>query len=151
MEHLDYPENKVWNQRREWFENLILQNGYKSTTKLTGEQATALLFDLQCCFCAGAWVTVIILCIAVIESNINEITPPTKNSSNLANKLKESGINEKSIDELRRRRNYLVHINKNNYPAITIDDQYDNRQSLEQEARQAIQLVFKIFKKQEGA
>lgn len=57
MDHLECPSVEVWNERRAWFENLAEQDG----GFLLGEQALAIVADLQAAYCAGAWVAALIL------------------------------------------------------------------------------------------
>jgi hypothetical protein len=53
------------------------------------------------------------------------------------------GFDEK-FQKLRKRRNRIVHINIDS-PAITIDQQWGNREGLEEEAKQSIKLMFEAF------
>lgn len=46
--------------------------------------------------------------------------------------------------EMRRRRNALIHVNPDN-PAITVDEQWTDRNNLEKEARKAVRLMFEVF------
>lgn len=146
MDHLDHPPHDVWNTRREWFETLVIENGETAVSDLTGTQASALLFELQCCFCAGAWAAVIVLAIAVVESNINETAPAMLGKRpSLSKALNAMGLTDTPIDKLRDLRNDLVHFRGR--PALTIDMQYDKRTMLEAQARQAVRLMFDFFKK----
>lgn len=145
MDHLDFPDETEWNQRREWFEELIHKHGNLATSTLNGNQATALIFEMQCCFCAGAWVAVIMLTISVIEANIDEMHELPNSARNVQQKIELLGL--EGLNSLRLRRNKLVHFPKSGDPGITIDDQFDNRKSLQKEAEEAVLLMFQTFDK----
>lgn len=147
MDQLEPPIEELWNQRREWFEQLIHAYGDRHS-RLTGEQATALIFEVQCCFCAGAWAAVLILACAVIEANGVEVF--SNGQRKRAGKLWEELKLGKPYDDLRLRRNALVHVTQGS-PGLTLDNQYDDRPALESEARQAVQLMFQAFYPKAGA
>ena len=67
MEQLERPAEEVWDERRLWFEET--QAGFAAAgARAPSEQATALMFDLQAVFCAGAWAAAVILACAVTEA-----------------------------------------------------------------------------------
>lgn len=141
MEHLEYPKEKLWKSRQEWFENLL--NKYESAgSYLVSEQACALIAEAQSCFCAGAWVGVIILTFTIIDAQLREteISDFKGNSKELIDIL---GFDER-FQTLRKRRNKLIHLDINN-PAITVDQQWGNRKELEEEARESIKLMVEAF------
>lgn len=141
MEHLEPPERELWESRREWFEGFIFKYEERGS-HFVGEQASALISDVQCCFCAGAWISVIVLTFTVIEANLSEITP-SSHKTRAVDLLKLYGLDAR-FDQLRRRRNKLVHAT-GNAPAVTIDDQWGKRETLEFEAKNAVQLMFEAF------
>ncbi|MEH2005816.1 hypothetical protein [Nostoc sp.] len=116
MEHLEPPSEK-WNIRREYFENLIFEYEEKGSY-LVSEQACALIAEVQSCFCAGAWITVIILAFTVIDAQLRE-TELLDFKGNSKQLLKRLGFDAR-FEKLRLRRNELVHINLDS-PAITVD------------------------------
>ena len=141
MDWLDYPSKELWDSRLRWFEELNeLCQGQGSY--FTGEQSCALLGEVQIAFCAGAWITVIILAMAVIESQLKEteISDFKGNAKKLLINIDASP----ELQKLRERRNAILHVDSEN-PAITLDQQWGNRQILEQEARKAIKLMFETF------
>jgi len=141
MEHLEHPSLELWEERREWFENLL--NEHESVgSYFVSEQACALIAEAQSCFCAGAWISVIILAFAVIDAQLRETEVPyfKGNSKELINIL---GFDER-FQRLRKRRNKIIHLNIDN-PAITVDQQWGNRKELEEEAREAIKLMIEAF------
>lgn len=146
MEYLDHPAAEQWEARRTWFEAYIFH--YEELgTYLVGEQASALVSEVQSCFCAGAWAAVVMLAFAVIEANLQETSGSGKRKR-AVDLLKSHGFSE-AFDQLRKRRNALVHAAPDD-PSITIDQQWDDRVSLESEARQAVDLMFQAFYSQAG-
>ena len=148
MDHLDLPSVEDWQQRQDWFQSHIFkyEDDFQGSY-LIGEQATALLFEVQCCFCAGAWAAVIILAFTVAEANLSE-TDASGTRKRAVELLRQNGL-EQELDALRKRRNSLIHARRDD-AAITLDNQYDDREQLEDEARDAIRLMFKAFYSQVG-
>lgn len=141
MEHLEPPSTELWESRRQWFEAIMFEYEERGTYFI-GEQASALISDVQSCFCAGAWIGVIVLTFTVIEANLLEITPNAQRMR--AVELLKLHRLDGRFDALRVRRNRLVHATRDQ-PVVTIDDQWDNRRFLEDEARSAVELMFKAF------
>ena len=141
MEHLNCPSPTIWNERREWFEGINEEmqgeGGY-----LVSEQACALLADVQSAFCAGSWVGVIILSMVVVDAQLRETELPGFRG-NTKRLLDEAGANPR-LQDLRGRRNQLVHLDKAD-PAITVDQQWADRAKLEEEAKEAVRLMFEAF------
>lgn len=141
MEHLDHPTAEQWGVRRTWFEDHVFHYEELGSYRV-GEQASALISEVESCFCAGAWAAVVILAFAVIEANLQETSESDKHRR-AVDLLKAHGFSE-AFDELRKRRNSLIHA-RPDIPAITIDQQWDDRIFLEAEARQAVVLMFQAF------
>ena len=141
MEWLEYPGKELWETRRRWFEEI--GESYEGRgTYIVSDQACALIGEVQTAFCAGAWVAVIVLAMAVIDAQLRETEVPgfTGNTRQL---LIAADANP-DLQRLRERRNVITHIDPEN-PALTVDQQWANRTELEQEARQAIKLMFEAF------
>ncbi len=138
MIHLEHPSKEKWEVRRRWFEQKAKQpddGGY-----LVSEQACALIADLQCVFCAGAWLTVLVLAAAIIDAHLRDIEGCTGNARNV---IDQAGA-DPQLHQLRNHRNALIHSKIDN-PAITVDQQWSERVRLENDARLAVILVFRIF------
>jgi hypothetical protein len=123
MEHLDYPELDIWEERRQWFEALEAERGRGGAAGALSEQACALMLDLQAVYCAGAWAAAIILAATIVDSQGRL----TRADPALA----------EEVAWLRQTRNVLVHENPK-LPAITVEDQWLNRRAWERDARRAI-------------
>jgi hypothetical protein len=141
MDHLEYPSKPIWDERRSWVESLAepptAWGGYSIS-----EQAAALSADVQAAFCAGAWAAVVVLGAAVIDAQLREDAIPGF-AGNGKDLMTAVGLDAR-FQDLRKRRNALVHVKPDN-PALTVDSQWDDRLSLEREARAAVQLMFEAF------
>jgi hypothetical protein len=138
MIHLEHPSNEMWDLRRDWFEQKAEPRddcGYQLS-----EQACAMVADLQCAFCAGAWIAVVVLAAAVIDAHLHDAEDSTANAKRV---IDEAGA-DPQLHMLRKRRNALIHSDPD-CPAITVDQQWSERPKLEDDARLAIELVFRVF------
>ena len=141
MEYLEQPSPETWTQRQEWFEGELLQREQEGSF-LVSEQACALIGEAQTCFCAGAWISVIILAFTVIDAQLRETEVPgfKGNSKRLLGDLGFDG----RFQKLRERRNRIIHI-RSDSPGITVDQQWADRKELEEEAREAVELMLEAF------
>lgn len=142
MEHLDHPNPNTWEKRKMWFENELESKQHPMTSYLLSDQATALLVDLQSCYCSGSFIAVIILSVSIIDAQLRE-TEAMDDKLGTA-KLLDAYYTGKDINWLRKLRNQYVHLNVDN-PALVIDDQYNNRKQMEVDAKRAIEMVIHAF------
>ena len=141
MDHLEIPSVDLWEERRAWFESLneeVMGEG----SYLVSEQACALIAEVQSTFCAGAWVAVIVLSMAVVEAQLRETELAGFRGS--TKKLLNAVRANPELQKLRVRRNALVHSDPDN-PGITVDQQWGQRLQLEAEAKKAIRLMLETF------
>jgi len=75
MDFLEYPNKELWESRRRWFEDLA-ESSAGGGAYIVSEQACALLGEVQTTFCAGAWVAVIVLAMAVVDAQLRETELP---------------------------------------------------------------------------
>lgn len=141
MEHLECPSIELWNQRKAWFET-VMDKYEGEGSYLVSEQACALIAETQSCFCAGAWVSVIVLAFTVIDAQLRE-TESMDYKVNSKILLNDLGFDER-FQILREIRNRFIHIVPNS-TAITVDQQWSDRDVLEQEARKAVELMCEAF------
>ncbi len=127
MDQLELPDALTWDERRLWFERRQQERASLGGSRFS-EQATALVIELQACFCAGAWVAAVILAGAIVESQA-EVTG------------RHDAIPAEELLWLRRLRNDLLHENRRE-PLLTLEDQWINRPDWEKAARRAVSLVF---------
>lgn len=144
MDHLEAPDRQQWEARRIWFEaQFDIENG-GGGAYVWGEQASALLIELQAVFCAGAYISVIILGCAIIDAHLREVEADDRFEGGMqAAFSKLTSVSE--LDWLRKRRNSLVHFRRQTGAALTVDDQWLRRSSHETDARRAIELVSKVL------
>jgi len=141
MELLYYPNEETWNNRASWIEDQIEQSIKGSY--IVSDQATGLFIDLQACFCIGAWLSVVILSVSVIDAQLRE-TEAMNNNLGTAKLLNDYYLGEDDINWLRRLRNKYVHMQVN-IPALEVDVQYNNRTALEYDATRAIKMAIDAF------
>ncbi len=142
MELFEFPKKSIWNERKDWIENEIEEN-MTGGSYLVSEQATALFSDLQACYCIGAWISVIILSVSIIDSHLRE-TETSNQNIGTAKLLNEYYFGKEDINWLRKLRNSYVHININN-PALEMNDQYSKREEIEKNATKAVKIIIEAF------
>ena len=140
MDWLEHPSDEMWESRQRWFEE-VGESYQGEGSYFVSEQACALIGEVQTAFCAGAWLAVIVLAMAVVDSQLREFTPGFTGSTKRL--LMDAQVNPK-LQQLRERRNAIIHLDAES-PAITVDQQWTNRKELEQEAKQAVELMFEAF------
>ncbi len=140
MELLEFPDRKIWEERNTWIENEIENSVVGS--HLVSDQATALFMELQACYNIGAWLTVIILSVSIIDAHLRE-TEAMDNKIGTAKLLNEYYEGE-DINWLRKLRNKYVHLDIDN-PALEMNMQYGDRTDFKNDATKAIKMVIKAF------
>jgi hypothetical protein len=141
MEHIHFPDRNKWEERYTWFDNLLEEKqGFGSY--IVNDQATTLLSELMTAYCCGAWYTVIILSVSIIDAQLRDTEMPDHKGST-ADLVKQIGFSE-DFDWLRKKRNKLVHIDLNN-PIASLDDYYSTSNQLQDETKRAIELVLDAF------
>lgn len=141
MELLEFPDKETWEKRYSWIDNEIEQSIKGSY--MVSDHATALFLDLQACYCIGAWLSVIILSVSVIDAHLRE-TEAMDDKIGTAKLLEEYYFGHDDINWLRRLRNKYVHVDVDN-PALEMNVQYNNRAELEKDATKAIKMVIAAF------
>lgn len=143
MDHIEFPDIKNWEGRRAWFEaqfDIEVLGG----AHVMGEQSSALLIDLQAIFCAGAYISAIIIACTIIDAHLREVEADNRFEGGIQAAL-ATLTSVPDLDWLRKRRNGLVHYNQRAGAAITVDEQWLQRTAHEADARKAIQLVSKVL------
>lgn len=138
---LTTPSQRLWTERQAWFQRR-LDDSRSETQAALGEQAEALLIDLQLAFCAGAWVAVVILSQTVLDADLADRAAARERGGDglVLNDIRFG----RDYVWLRNRRNDLVH--EEGRAALTLRDQIQDRQRLESEARRAVELLFKALR-----
>lgn len=145
MELLEFPNRFEWGKRKIWVEELLDES--LSGSESVSDHAAALFLDLQACYCIGAWLSVIILSVSVIDAHLRE-TEALDDNIGTAKLLAEFYRGE-DIDWLRKLRNKYVHLDMR-YPSLVMNAQFENRNQFEAEATQAFKMVIKAFSQGQG-
>lgn len=140
---MNFPNRNLWEKRNKWIENEI-ENSMKNGHSVS-DHAAALFLDLQACYCIGAWISVIILSISILDAHLRE-TESGDNEIGTAKLLNNFYDGSEDINGLRRLRNKYVHLDLNN-PILEMNAQFDEqkRGQMEREATNAIKIVIKAF------
>lgn len=132
------PSVELWEQRRQRYDHLLsaaMNPGGSTTCQHSGE----LKWELERCFCSGAWVACIILSEAVCEIHLSEEKKRGVQKDRILNEL---GL----LDEhrwLKDRRNTLAH-NRSEGRALSSHEYRRESEKLENEAVRAIRIVLTI-------
>lgn len=143
MDQIDCPSEHVWDARQAWFES-VFDVDKRGGGYLLGEHATGLLVDLQSIFCAGAFVSVIVISCTVIDAHLREAELGPSFEGGLQAAFGHSEY-KNELDWLRRRRNELVHYKYQNSLAVSVEDHWTKRAEHEAEARRAVKLVAEVL------
>ncbi len=131
MEHLEAPDESLWEIRRQWFETTQAELGQAGAGQLS-EQACALMIELQVVFCAGAWAAAVIVAMAVVEAQ-ERVTPGGL-----------SWLERSDFRWLLALRNSLVHETRGK-PSLTVEDQWLKRDIWEGRARRAVGIALRAL------
>lgn len=137
MDLFDYPNIDIWKQRRKWVDH-TLEDADIGPSYLISDHATALFMDMQIAFCSGAWISVVVMAISVIDAHLRETE--AMNSRIGTAKLLEDYFEGEDIDWLRKLRNKYVHhdIDK---PLLEMNAWFYNQKQLEEDARKAFKMT----------
>lgn len=94
--------------------------------------------DMQIAFCAGAWLSVIIMSVSVIDSHLRETEVSNDKIGTL--QLLNEYYEGEDIKWLRKLRNKYVHHNLDK-PILEMNDWYINQEDLEKNATKAIKMT----------
>lgn len=141
MDLFDCPDKEIWSQRMDWIGKEI-EDAEIGLVYSVSDQATALFMDMQLAYCAGAWLSVIITSISVIDAHLRETEAldETVGTAKLLNEYYE-GYN---INWLRQLRNRYVHLNLDK-PVLEMNAWFDNQDRLKQDATKAIKMTIKAL------
>lgn len=140
MELLEFPENEIWSKRSKWIED-EMKKSMTGFSYMVSDQASALFYDLQACYAIGAWLSVVVLSVSIIDAHLRE-TEAMDNKIGTAKLLNEFYEGPEDINWLRKLRNTYVHLDVDN-PALEMDIQFDGRAKLEEDATKAVRMVIK--------
>ncbi len=145
MDHIECPLNELWNRRRQWFEKLF-NTEERMGSYLVSEYALGLLIDLQVVYCAGAFISSLILVCTIADAHLQDVEGAEGGMSAVF----RNSEHQPDLEWLRRQRNRLVHYKKNIAPSISVDNQWVNRPSHEKDAKKAIRFLAKVIFERPG-
>ena len=143
MDQIEFPAYENWRARREWFKAQFDIENYGGAYVM-GEHASGLLVDLQAIFCAGAFVSTLILACTIIDAHLQETNSDIEDKDSIQSAFSDLSSVE-GFDCLRQRRNRLVHFKRQKGVTIAVDDHYQSRSEHEKDARHAINLVARVL------
>ena len=142
MAFLDHVDACVWKSRLHWLEQVDDSYRHPEASYLLSSQGTLLSYDVEKAFCAGAWISVIIMTHAAIDSTIRDTELGDYKSNS-----KDIFEGDPELEWLRKRRNRLVHVTDGPHgiPQEELNNVDVFHDSLESDAKRAIQLLFKTI------
>ena len=135
MDFLSPVPSNIWQDRLNWLEALEQKYNHPLASYSVSEHGILLTYDIHKSFCAGAWVSVIVLCHAGIDATIRD----TETGDYTSNSKKLFG-GDAELEWLRKKRNQLVHVSNTSIGDLANFDTFHN--ALEVDARRAVELLF---------
>jgi hypothetical protein len=136
---------EIWQQRRDWIDKELEKARLDYCD--TCDHSVALFMDISLAYCAGAWLSVIIMSISVIDAHLRG-TEALDDKVGTANLL-SSNYQGENIDWLRVLRNKYVHFNPDK-PVLGMNDFYDKQEEFENEAKEAMEMTIKALSQSWG-
>ncbi len=144
MAYADHVNQTVWNNRYDWLRQTEEQEAGVWGSILLSPQGTLIAYDLEIAFCAGAWISVIVLAHAAIDSTIRDT-----DVGDYKNNSKKIFGKDSDLQWLRMLRNSLVHVSdpesENAFSDELLEDVAAFQESLEVDARRAMSLVYRAI------
>ena|ERR1035441_6955069 len=138
MDLLAHIPEGLWQSRADWLGAVGEKWSNPRASYLSSEQATLLTYDLHRAYCAGAWISVLVLCHAAIDATIRD----TETGDYRSNSKKLFG-GDPDLEWLRKKRNRLVHVSEESKESLGDFDVY--HEALEADAQRAIELLFRTI------
>ncbi|MFH1323434.1 MAG: hypothetical protein ABIH80_06370 [Methanobacteriota archaeon] len=142
MAYADHVNEALWNERYDWLRKTEETEAGVWGSLFLSPHGTLLSYDVEIAFCAGAWLSVIVLAHAAIDATIRDMGSGDYES----NSMKVFGEDE-DLQWLRRLRNQLVHVSNPDSPKALPEEAENDvaayQESLEPSARRAVALMFR--------
>jgi hypothetical protein len=138
MDLLTPVPNSIWQDRLKWLEALEQKSNHPLASYIVSEHGILLTYDVHKSFCAGACVSVIVLCHAAIDATIRD----TETGDYASNSKKLFG-GDADLEWLRKKRNKLVHVSAEPVGDVGNFDRFHD--SLETDAQRAVELLFRTI------
>lgn len=137
MKEFDYAKEDLWQNRRNWIDK-ELEDAEIGLSYLVSDHATSLFMDMQIAYCSGAWLSVIVMSVSVIDAHLRE-TEAMDNKIGTAKLLNDYYTGE-DINWLRVLRNKYVHVSIDK-PVLEMNDWFNNQLELEKAATKAFKMT----------
>jgi hypothetical protein len=144
MAYSDHVLKEIWEERYRWLRQMDHDSQHPLASYMVSPQGTFISYDVETAFCAGAWVSVIVLTHAAIDATIRDTEVGDYRSNS-----KVIFDNDPELEWLRKTRNSLVHVSEDGkskfLPEGDMHNIADYHEALEKEAQRAIRLLFKVI------
>jgi hypothetical protein len=135
--------------RAEWLGDMIDREQKRYPVMKLSTQGLLLLIDIEKAFCAGAWLSVIVLSYAVVDATLRDVT-----SGDYKSPASELYGGNRDLDWLRNLRNQIVHVGQpGNQSALWKLAPYNLPEchaALEEESKRAVMLAYRQVYAQDG-
>lgn len=139
----------VAHERTLWLHRTIDQERKKYPVMRLSTQGLLLLYDIEKAFCAGAWMSVIVLTYAVVDATLRDIA-----IGDYKSKAADLYGSNSDLEWLRNIRNQIVHVSPPGTPSALWKLPPNNlaacHEALEPEARRAVTLAYRQVYAQSG-
>lgn len=137
MDLFECPKKEIWGKRQDFIFK-ELRDAEVGLGYSVSDHATALFMDMQIAYCSGAWLSVVVMSISVIDSHLRETEAADSKIGTFS--LLNEYFEGEDINFLRHLRNKYVHHNIYN-PILELNDWYDNREEMEKNATKAMKMT----------
>lgn len=134
-----------------WLREAIRQEARVRSGMILSTQGRLLLHDIEKSFCAGAWLSVIVLAYAVVDATLRDVA-----TGDYKSKATDLYGSNPDLDWLRTLRNEIVHVSPPRSPSslwkLPATDLSACHDALEPEAQRAVALAYRqVFAPQADA
>jgi len=130
----------LWQQRRDWIDQEL--EAAEVGVHDTSDHAVALFFDMAISYCAGAWISVIVMSVSVIDAHLRGVEAIDDEIGTA--KLLNDYYTGSNINWLRKLRNSYVHFDIDN-PALGMNAHFEDQTKMEEEATTAMKITIKAL------
>jgi hypothetical protein len=145
MAYAEHVEKILWDKRYQWLQATEEREGGEWRSILLSPQGTFLTYDIEIAFCAGAWISVIVMAHAAIDATIRDTETGDYTSNS-----KQIFEDNNDLEWLRTLRNRLVHLSdpekkQPHFSEKELEDMAVFHDALEKNAERAVTLVFRTI------
>ncbi|RZL50345.1 MAG: hypothetical protein EOP00_04885 [Pedobacter sp.] len=137
----NFPNKDTWRERRKFIDEEIATRNV-AECYMVNDHASALFFELQNCYCVGAWLSVVILSVSIIDAHIRYCEGEAEKLETY--KLLKKYYQGDDINWLRKLRNSYVHFDENR-STLEMNILYTKVPKLSNEATRALKIVVSVL------